>query len=133
MKKRDPEFISAASALTLQQLVFQFTDSMQRANEALLRLTKFKQFAHQIQSLREDAAQLREFRGDILDYVLETWRDVETDEADDLRAKRRAEERREQEADLASIAKAQVRLKSEKLPPIIGHSKTSKNANSKKV
>lgn len=132
MKKRDPEFIATASALTVQQLVFQFTDGMQRANEALLGLTKFKQFAHQIKSLREDAAQLREFRGDILDYVLETWRDVETDEADDLRAKRRAQERREQEVDLASIAKAQVRLKSGKVPPITGRSKTSKNAKNKK-
>lgn len=133
MKKRDPEFIAKASALTVQQLVFQFTDGMQRANDALLGLTKFKQFAHQIKSLHEDAAQLREFRGDILDYVLETWRDVETDEADDLRAKRRAQERREHEADLASIAKAQVRLKSGILPPITGHPKTSKSAKSKKV
>lgn len=133
MKKRDSEFITTASALTVQQLVFQFTDGMQRANEALLGLAKFKQFAHQIKSLREDAAQLREFRGDILDYVLETWRDVETDEADDLRARRKAQEQREHEADLASIAKAQVRLKSGKLPSITGHSKTSKNAKSKKV
>lgn len=133
MKKRDSEFISTASALTVRQLVFQFTDGMQRANEALLGLAKFKQFGHQIKSLREDAAQLREFRGDILDYVLETWRTVETDEADDLRAKRIAQERREQQADLTSIAKAQVRLKPGKLPPITGHSKTSKNAKSKKV
>lgn len=133
MKKRDSEFIATASALTVQQFVFQFTDGMQRANEALLGLAKFKQFAHQIKSLCQDAAQLREFRGDILDYVLETWRDVETDDADDLRAKRRAQERREHEADLASIAKTQVRLKSGKLPPITRHPKTSKNAKSKKV
>ena len=35
MKKRDPEFIAKASSLTVQQLVFQFTDGMQRANEAV--------------------------------------------------------------------------------------------------
>ena len=133
MKKRDAEFIVTASALMVQQLMFQFTDGMQRADEALLGLAKFRQFAHQIKSLREDAAQLREFRGDILDYALETWRHVETDEADDLRAKRRTQEQREHEADLASIAKAQVRLKSGKLPPITGRSKTSKKAKSKKV
>ena len=126
MKQGDPEFISTASALSLQQLVFQFTDGMQRANEALLGLAKFKQFAHQIKSLHEDAAQLREFRGDILDYVLETWRDIETDEAYDLRAKRRAQERREHEADLVSIAKAKARLKPGKLSPATGHLQNSK-------
>lgn len=130
-KKRDPGFIATASTLTVQQLVFQFTDGMQRAIEALLGVYQIQAICTPDKSLREDAAQLREFRGDILDYVLETWRDVETDEADDLRAKRRAQERREQEADLASIAKAQVRLKSGKLPPITGRSKTSKNAKSK--
>lgn len=58
---------------------------------------------------------------------------METDEAEELRAKRKAQEQREHEADLASIAKAQVRLKSGKHPPITGRPKASKNAKSKKV
>lgn len=110
-QKPASENVGTGASPAIPQLIFQLRDGLQKASDALLGLANQKAFAHQSKSLREDAEQLREFRGDMLDYILETWRDVETDEADDLRAKRRAREQREREADLASIAKAQTRLK----------------------
>ena len=119
---------------TIHQLIFDLIDGLQRANDAMLRLVEYERFAHQKWSLREDAAQLREFRGDILGYVLETWQQVEEDEADDLRAKRRAREQREREADLASIAKAQAaRLKSGTVAQIKQGPQTNKNASGEMV
>jgi hypothetical protein len=99
----------------------------------MLRLVEDEEFAHQKRSLREDAAQLREFRGDILGYVLETWQQVEEDEADDLRAKRRAREQLEREADLASIAKARPRLKTRTVTRIKRGPQTNKSASGEMV
>lgn len=110
--KRDSKIGSSATTTTIHELIFELSDGMRRANLALLGLVENEEFAHQKNSLREDADKLREFRGEILAYVLETWQQVEEDESDDLRRMRRAREDREQEADLASIAKAQARLKS---------------------
>ena len=113
--RRDSKIGSTDTTRTIHELIFDLSDGLQRANDAMLRLVEYEEFAHQKRSLHEDAAQLREFRGDILGYVLETWQQMEEDEADDLRAKRRAREQREREADLASIAKAQARLKNRTL------------------
>lgn len=93
--RRDSKIGSTDTTPTIHQLIFDLSDGLQRANDAMLRLVEYEEFAHQKRSLREDAAQLREFRGDILGYVL--WQQVEEDEADDLRAKRRAREQRERE------------------------------------
>lgn len=130
-QKRTSENVVPGASPAIPQLVSQLDDGLQRASNALLGLAGCKAFAHQGKSLQEDAEQLKEFRGDMLDYILETWRDVETDEADALRAKRRRREQREREADLASIAKAQARLKSGKLS-VTGQSKSPKNAKSEK-
>jgi len=105
-KKSELKIASFGTTTTIHQLIFDLSDGLRRANAAMLGLVECKEFEHQRKPLREDAAQLREFRGEILAYVLETWQQVEEDEADDLRAKRRAREQREREADLASIAKA---------------------------
>ncbi len=110
-QKRASENVVPGASPAIPQLVSQLDDGLQKASNALFGLAGCKAFAHQSRSLQEDAEQLREFRGDMLDYILETWRDVETDEADDLRAKRRAREQREREADLASIAKALARVR----------------------
>jgi hypothetical protein len=124
---------SLATATTIHQLIFDLTDGLRRANAAMLGLVEYEEFAYQKKSLREDAAQLREFRGEILAYVLETWQQVEEDEADHLRAKRRAREQREREADLASIAKAQARLKSGTVTPIKRGAQARKNGKEKAV
>jgi hypothetical protein len=126
-RKRDSKMGSIGTTTTIHQLIFDLSDGLRRANVALLGLVEYKEFGHQKRSLREDAAQLREFRGDILAYVLETWQQVEEDEADDLRTKRRAREQRELEADLASIAKAQARLKSKTAAEINRVAQTQKN------
>jgi predicted aminopeptidase len=126
--KRDSKIGSIATTTTIHQLIFDLCDGFRRANDALLGLVEYQEFAHQKQSLREDAAQLREFRGNILGYVLETWQGVEEDEADDLREKRSAREQRELEADLASIAKAQARLKSGTVTQTKRGAQTRKNA-----
>lgn len=126
--KRDSKISGLGRTTTIHQLSFDLSDGLRRANDAMLALVECKEFAHQRKSLREDAAQLREFRGEILAYVLETWQQVEEDEADDLRAKRRVREQREREADLASIAKAQAQLKSGTITPIKRPSRTQKNA-----
>ena len=131
--KRDSKTGSIATTTTIHELVFELSDGMRRANVALLGLVEFEEFAHQKNSLREDAAKLRELRGEILAYVLETWQQVEEDESDDLRAMRTAREEREQEADLASIAKAQARLKSGKATQINPGSQTQKNAKGEMV
>jgi|GEM_PF-3120785 hypothetical protein len=130
-QKRPSEGLGTDTTVTIPQLIFQLNDGLQRASDALFGLAGCKAFAHQSKSLHEDAEQLREFRGDMLDYILETWRDVETDEADDLRAKRRTREQREREADLASIAKAQARLKQGTVTPIKREPKMQTNAKGK--
>ena len=131
--RRDSKIGSTDTTRTIHELIFDLSDGLQRANDAMLRLVEYEEFAHQKRSLHEDAAQLREFRGDILGYVLETWQQVEEDEADDLRAKRRAREQREREADLASIAKAQARLKSGTVTPIKRGAQARKNGKEKAV
>lgn len=131
--RRDSKIGSTDTTRTIHELIFDLSDGLQRANDAMLRLVEYGEFAHQKRSLREDAAQLREFRGDILGYVLETWQQVEEDEADDLRAKRRAREQREREADLASIAKAQARLKNRTVTQIKRGPQTNKNASGEMV
>jgi predicted aminopeptidase len=125
--KRDSKMGSIGTTTTIHQLIFDLSDGLRRANDAMLGLVEYEEFAHQKQSLREDAAQLREFRGEILAYVLETWQQVEEDEADHLRAKRRAREQSEREADLASIAKAQARLKRGKVTQIKRGAQKRKN------
>jgi hypothetical protein len=124
---------SIGTTTTIHQLIFDLSDGLRRANIAILGLVEYEEFAHQKKSLREDAAQLREFRGEILADVLETWQQVEEDEADDLRAKRRAREQREHEADLASIAKAQARLKSGTVTQIKRGPQTRKNGKGEMV
>ena len=131
--RRDSKIGSTDTTRTIHELIFDLNDGLQRANDAMLRLVEYEEFAHQKRSLHEDAAQLREFRGDILGYVLETWQQVEEDEADDLRAKRRAREQREREADLASIAKAQARLKNRTVTQIKRGPQTNKNASREMV
>ena len=131
--RRDSKIGSTDTTRTIHQLIFDLIDGLQRANDAMLRLVEYDEFADQKRSLHEDAAQLREFRGDILGYVLETWQQVEEDEADDLRAKRRAREQREREADLASIAKAQARLKNRTVTQIKRGPQTNKNASGEMV
>jgi hypothetical protein len=126
-KKPDSKIGSIGGTTTIHQLIFDLSDGLRRANVAILGLVEYEEFAHQKKSLREDAARLREFRGEILADVLETWQQVEEDEADDLRAKRRAREQRERDADLASIAKAQARLKSKTAAEINRVAQTQKN------
>jgi hypothetical protein len=126
-KKPDSKTGSISTIATIHQLIFDLSDGLRRANVAILGLVEYEEFAHQKKSLREDAARLREFRGEILGDVLETWQQVEEDEADDLRAKRRAREERERDADLASIAKAQARLKREAVTQIKRGAQTRKN------
>jgi hypothetical protein len=132
-RKRDSKMGSIGTTTTIHQLIFDLSDGLRRANVALLGLVEYKEFGHQKRSLREDAAQLREFRGDILAYVLETWQQVEEDEADDLRTKRRAREQRELEADLASIAKAQAQLKRGTVTQTKRGAQTQKNAKGEMV
>ena len=131
--KRDSKTGSIATTTTIHELVFELSDGMRRANLALLGLVENEEFAHQKNSLREDADKLSEFRGEILAYVLETWQQVEEDESDDLRRIRRAREERELEADLASIAKAQARLKSGTATQITPGSQTKNNAKGEMV
>jgi hypothetical protein len=94
-----------ATARTVSRLVFEMCDGLQRADDALLALAEFEVFAHQHDSLHDDAEQLRELRGDMLEYIMGTWQDVESHEAQDLRVKRRVREQLAREADEASLAK----------------------------
>jgi hypothetical protein len=104
-QSHDSESGKRATPPTVARLVFEVSDGLQRVNNALLELSEYKAFAHQKDCLHEDAAQLRELRGDTLDYILETWRDVETSEADELRINRKVREKLARETDAASIAK----------------------------
>ena len=93
------------TARMVSRLVFEMCDGLQRADDALLALSEFEVFAHQHNSLQEDAEQLRELRGDMLEYIMDTWQDVESNEAQELRVKRRVREQLAREADEASLAK----------------------------
>lgn len=88
---------------TVAKLVFELSDGLQRANDALLGLRNYPDFAHQVRSLTEDAEQLRELRGDMLDYILETWRSVESKHACDLRVSRKVREELVRKADEQSL------------------------------
>lgn len=94
------------TARTVSRLVFEMCDGLQQANDALLALGQFEIFAHQRNSLQEDAEQLRELRGDMLEYIMDTWQSVESHEAQELRVKRRVRERLAQEADEAFLGQA---------------------------
>jgi hypothetical protein len=69
-KKRDLKMGGIDTTTTIHQLIFDRSDGLRRANVAILGLVEYEEFAHQKKSLREDAAQLREFRGEILADVL---------------------------------------------------------------
>jgi hypothetical protein len=88
-----------ATASTVSRLVFEICDGIQRANDALLALAEYEAFAHQRNSLHEDAEQLREFRGDIFDSFIQTWVGMESEEAEELRVKRRVREELARRAD----------------------------------
>jgi len=94
------------TARTVSRLVFEMCDGLQRADDALLALAQFEVFAHQKNSLREDAEQLRELRGDMLEYIMDTWQNVESSEARELRVKRRVREEIARKADEAFLGHA---------------------------
>lgn len=104
-KEHELESGTKATARTVSRLVFEMCDGLQRADDALLALAEFKVFAHQHDSLHEDAEQLRELRGDMLEYIMGTWQDVECHEAQELRVKRRVREQLAREADEAALAR----------------------------
>lgn len=107
-KQNELESGTKATARTVSRLVFE-CDGLQRADDALLALAEFEVFAHQHDSLHEDAEQLRELRGDMLEYIMGTWQDVESHEAQELRVKRRVREQLAREADEAALAKHRQR------------------------
>ncbi len=127
--KRDSQIVNIGTTTPIHQLIFDLTDGLRRANDAMLGLVEHKEFAQQKKSLREDTAQLRELRCDILAGVLQTWQLVEEDEMYDLESKRVERERRVREADRASVAKAQARLKRGAITQVKPGAQTKKNVN----
>ena len=98
-----PEELNQTLPGAVPRLIFALSDGLQQANDALLGLREYKVFAHQVRCLTEDAEQLRELRGDMLDYILETWRSVETEIADELRVNRKVREGLARKADERSL------------------------------
>ena len=94
------------TARVVSRLVFEMCDGLQRADDALLALAEYEVFAHQKNSLQEDAEQLRELRGDMLEYIMDTWQNVESHEAQELRIKRRVREQLAREKDEAFLGQA---------------------------
>ncbi len=89
---------------TAPRLIFEQTDGLQRANDVLLALRDYKAFTHQKNCSAEDAEQLREMRGDMLEYILETWTKLEEDHSCDIRVNRKVREGLARQAEEAAAS-----------------------------